>query len=109
MIKLSDIKIIASQIAQEFHPEKILLFGSYAYGEPTPNSDVDLLVSMRTSLRPAEQAARIRKAIDFPFPVDLLVRTPAQIEQRLALGDRFVRDVTRRGKVLYEADHGGMG
>ena len=109
MVSLSDIQSVASQIAREFHPEKILLFGSYAYGKPTPDSDVDLLVSMRTSLRPAEQAARIRKAIDFPFPVDLLVRTPEQIEQRLAMGDGFIRDVTCRGKALYEADHKRMG
>lgn len=109
MVSLSDIESIASQIAREFHPEKILLFGSYASGTPTPDSDVDLLVSMRTSLRPAEQAARIRKAIDFPFAVDLLVRTPEQIEQRLAMGDGFIRDLTCRGKVLYEADHKRMG
>jgi len=109
MVNLSDIQSIASQIARKFHPDKILLFGSYACGKPTPDSDVDLLVSMRTSLHSVEQAARIRKAVDFPFPVDLLVRTPEQIEERLALGDGFIRDVTCHGKVLYEADHQGMG
>lgn len=105
MVRLSDIQGIASQIARKFHPDKILLFGSYAYRKPTPDSDVDLLVFMTTALRPLEQAARIRSEIDFPFPVDLLVRTPEQIEKRLAMGDGFIRDVTRRGKVLYEADH----
>ncbi len=108
MVSLSDIQSIASEIARRFHPNKILLFGSYAYGKPTPDSDVDLLVTMRTPLRPVEQASRIRKEVDFPFPVDLLVRTPEQIDKRLAMGDGFIRDVTCRGKVLYEADHKGM-
>ena len=105
MVSLSDIQTVASQIAQAVHPEKIFLFGSYAYGKPTPDSDVDLLVEMRTPLRAVEQAARIRRDVDFPFPVDLLVRTPEQIEERLAMGDGFIREITTRGTVLYEAVH----
>jgi len=108
MVSSSDIETVASRIAREFHPEKILLFGSYAYGKPTPDSDVDLLVSMKTSLRPVQQAAQIRNTIEFPFAVDLIVRTPEQIEQRLAMGDGFIREITTNGRVLYEADHTGM-
>ena len=95
----------ARQIGERFHPERVILFGSYARGRPTPDSDVDLLVVMRTRRRPAEQAAAIRREVDFPFPVDLLVRTPRQIEDRLAMGDCFIREIVTQGKVLYEADH----
>lgn len=62
------------------------------YGTPSPDSDVDILVVMETALRPVEQAVLIRQEMDFPFPVDLLVRTPKQIEERLRLGDFFVRE-----------------
>jgi predicted nucleotidyltransferase len=96
------------RIVALFAPRQVLLFGSYAYGEPTPDSDVDLLVTMNTDLRPVDQAVAIRDAIEFPFPLDLLVRSPAQIEQRLALGDRFFREILDRGVVLYEATYAGV-
>ncbi len=90
------------QIAEQFDPERIILFGSYAYGKPTPDSDVDILVIMNTPMREIEQAAEIRDAIDNPFALDLLVRTPEKSAQRVALGDFFMREITRRGKVVYE-------
>lgn len=92
-------------IVERFHPVKVILFGSCAYGETTADSDVDLLVIMDTPLRPVDQAAAIRKAVDFPFPVDLLVRTPRQVSQRLAMGDGFIGDIVTKGKVLHEAAH----
>jgi predicted nucleotidyltransferase len=101
---LEQIYALAQEIARKFHPQRIVLFGSYAYGTPTRDSDVDLLVVMRTQLRPVEQATAIRGAVDVPFPMDLLVRTPKQLEQRLHLGDSFVKDILSRGTVLYEAD-----
>ncbi len=97
----SDIEKVARKIADQFHPDKIILFGSHAYGNPTPDSDIDLLVAMETSLRGVEQAVKIRQAIDFPFPVDLIVRTPEQIDHRLAIGDPFIQEIWIRGKVLY--------
>jgi len=99
------IQAVAETIADKFHPTKIILFGSYAYGSPTDESDVDLLVIMKTRLHPPEQAVIIRQALDCPFPMDLLVRTPEQIEERLRWGDCFVQEVVSRGQVLYEADH----
>ena len=104
-----DIADVVAQIVQHFHPQKVVLFGSYAYGTPTPDSDVDLLVVMETPLRHVEQAVEIRKVVDFPFPVDLLVRTPQHIAERVALGDIFLRDVLAKGVVLYTADNAGMG
>ena len=102
-ITRSDIQDVVDQIVDRFHPDKIWLFGSFAHGTPTSDSDVDLLVAMDTSLRNVQQAVEIRKAVDFPFPVDLLVRTPEQIAERLALGDGFFRDVMTKGIVLHEA------
>src|SRR5262245_62044889 len=76
----------ARQIAKQFRPEKIILFGSYAYGEPHQDSDVDLLVVMPARDHHS-QAVKIRLAITVPFPVDLLVRTPKRLRERLEIGD----------------------
>jgi len=100
-IPVRAIRAIVKQIASQFHPDKIILFGSYAYGKPKPWSDVDLLVVMDTPLRNREQAAQIARALDYHFGLDLLVRTPQQLAERLALGDFFLRDITEKGKVLY--------
>ena len=89
-------------IAERFRPQRIVLFGSYAYGQPRPESDVDLLVIMDTPLKEIEQAIQICQAIEHHFGLDLLVRTPETLERRLALGDPFLREVMRKGTVLYE-------
>jgi predicted nucleotidyltransferase len=109
-IPLSAIRRFARQIAQRFHPEKIILFGSYAYGEPHAESDVDLLVIMPTR-NAIDQAIRIDLAFEWPFALDVHVRTPYQIEQGLKEGDCdwFLREVIEKGKVLYEAPHGSVG
>jgi len=95
-------------IAQEFQPEKIILFGSWAYGKPDTDSDIDLLVVMPFEGSPFRQAGTILNRVIQSvgvLPLDLLVRTAEQSHERLALGDGFVRDILERGKVLYEADH----
>src|SRR5262249_34631625 len=89
-------------------PERIILFGSRAYGTPHEDSDVDLLVVMPARNNVA-QALRICEALEAPFPMDLLVRTPAEWAWRLADGDMFIGQIAMRGKVLYEAVHPGMG
>ena len=104
MVTLADIQRVVEQIVERFHPQQVFLFGSYAYGEPSPDSDVDLLIAMETPLRGVDQAVEIRKVVDLLFPSDLLVRTPQQIAERLALGDVFLREVVNKGIVLYEAD-----
>lgn len=103
-----EITDVVAQIVERFHPRKVVLFGSYAYGIPTPDSDVDLLMVMETPLRHVEQAVEIRKAVDFPFPVDMLVRTPRHLAARLALGDVFLREVLTKGVVLYAAYDTGV-
>jgi uncharacterized protein len=99
----SEIKELSKQIAREFHPQKIILFGSHAYGKPSWDSDVDLLVVMPFKGRPNRQAVKIRSRIDTTVSLDLLVRTPQHISQRLAMGDTFMRDILEHGKVVYEA------
>jgi predicted nucleotidyltransferase len=105
-IPLSAIRRFARQIAERFHPEKIILFGSYAYGQPHAESDVDLMVIM-TTRNAIDQAIRIDLAFEWPFALDVHVRTPYQIKQGLKEGDCdwFPREVMEKGKVLYEAPH----
>ncbi len=97
----SAIRDVVRQIAAKFSPVKIVLFGSYAHGNPRPESDVDLLVVMRTR-REGEQSLLIRQAIQCEFGLDLIVRTPATLKMRLKLGDFFLREILERGKVLCE-------
>lgn len=91
------------RIVQTLDPEQIVLFGSYAYGAPTPDSDVDLLVIMETDATSAERSWAVsRLLIPRLFPVDILVRTPHEIERALAKGDFFIREIVTRGTLLYE-------
>jgi predicted nucleotidyltransferase len=109
LVPMPAIRRFARQIVERFHPDRIILFGSYAYGMPTPDSDVDLLVVMPTRNQ-IEQAVRIDEAIDDrSFALDLLVRTPKVIDDRLRWGDWFIKEVIERGKVLYEKDHPRVG
>ena len=105
MIKKSQIQAYAKKIAKEFTPEQIVLFGSYANGKPTVDSDVDMLVVMPHQGKGTEQAARIRQAVRSGFPLDLIVRSPKAIQKRLELGDTFIREILTKEKVLYEASH----
>ena len=92
-----------------FQPERIILFGSYAYGTPTEDSDVDLLVVMPLPGKGRGRASDIRLHLDVTFPLDLVVCDPEYIEQRIALNDFFLREITERGKVLHAADHAAVG
>lgn len=107
-IPMSAIRRFARRVAELFNPEKIVLFGSFAYGTPHEDSDVDILVVM-PARNPIDQAVRIRMAVPAPFPMDLLVRTPKKLARRLKEGDSFLREVMSRGKVLYEKDNGRLG
>src|SRR5207247_10641888 len=104
-IPMRVIRRFARQVAECFRPDKIILFGSFAYGRPHADSDVDILVIM-PARNQLEQAFRIHTQIDPPFPVDVLVRTPRNLRWRLAAGDSFLRETVSRGKVLYEKAHG---
>jgi len=96
------IDYVVWQIAEKFQPLKIILFGSYSYGMPRPESDVDLLVIMETPLKEIKQEIRICQEIEYHFGLDLLVKTPATLANRLALGDPFLKEIVKKGQVLYE-------
>ncbi|MBI2809004.1 MAG: nucleotidyltransferase domain-containing protein [Planctomycetes bacterium] len=97
------IRRYARAIAEEFQPDKIILFGSHAYGTPHEDSDVDLLVVMPAANQHA-QSVRIRWRLAAPFPVDLIVRTPEQVKRRLEERESFLSEIMADGKVLYEKD-----
>ena len=102
-IPMQVITTLVQRIAAEFHPRQIILFGSYAYGKPRPESDVDLLVVMETQLKESEQALQIRRAVNVLFGLDLIVYTPENLAQRIAWGDSFLREITQQGVILYES------
>src|SRR6516165_7413582 len=77
-VPISVIRRFARHVAERFQPEKIILFGSYAYGTPHADSDVDILVVM-PARNQIDQAVWIDCAIDPPFPLDLIVRTPKNL------------------------------
>jgi predicted nucleotidyltransferase len=107
-IPMRVIREFARRVAERFHPDKIILFGSYAYGTPHEDSDVDILVVM-PARNELDQMVRIDLACESCFPLDILVRTPENMRWRLEEGDSFLREIVSRGKVLYEIVDKGMG
>ena len=102
------IREYARRIGEQFQPDRIILFGSHAYGTPHADSDVDLLVIMPTR-NLHSQSVKIRWELPAPFPLDLLVRTPRQIADRLKEGESFTTEVLKKGRVLYEKADAGVG
>jgi len=95
------IRRFARVVAERFSPDRIILFGSHAYGSPHADSDVDILVVMPAHNRHS-QAVKIRWEVPAPFPMDLLVRTPQEMTRGLAEGDTFLTEIISKGEVLYE-------
>ena len=100
-VPLRVIRRFARQVAERFQPDKIILFGSYAYGTPHADSDVDILVVM-PARNQLDQSFRIRWEVPAPFPMDLNVRTPKNLGWRLKEGELFHTEIVMKGKVLYE-------
>ena len=94
---------VVEQIVEKFKPQKIILFGSYARGNPRPESDVDLLIVMKTSDKESNQSLEIRRHLGVMFGLDLVVYTSKRLKERVKMGDWFLRDVLQEGKVLYES------
>jgi predicted nucleotidyltransferase len=103
MVSRKEIQEFVDRVARRFRPAKVILFGSYAYGRPTEDSDVDLMVIMPHRGSSAEAATRIRLACPRDFPMDLLVRAPAEVRRRLRSGDMFLDEVTTKGIALYRS------
>jgi predicted nucleotidyltransferase len=94
------------RIVRALQPDKVILFGSYAYGSPTVDSDVDLLVVMETTEGPTERYLAVSQLlIPRPFAVDILVKTLQEVARALATGDFFIGEIISQGKVLYERNH----
>ena len=109
MVDVEQIIAFVNRVAKVFGPERVILFGSYAYGKPTSDSDVDLLVVIPHNGAPSRKASIIRMAIPRGFPCDLMVRSPETLRERIALDDYFLKEVTEKGITLYEAADAGVG
>lgn len=103
MVSMGDIQDYVYRLVREFHPQRVILFGSHAYGNATPDSDVDLLVVMPDGGDPLGKAGEIRVRLPRSFPLDLIVRDPETLRWRIAQQDWFLREITEKGKVLHEA------
>lgn len=96
------IRAVAKYIAKKFQPEEIILFGSYAYGKPALSSDVDFLIIMDTPKGELKTSLEILNSLPrITFSIDILARSRATIMQRKKIGDRFIKEITEKGKVLY--------
>ena len=102
MITTEAIKNFGDLIAERFSPEKIILFGSYAYGKPDQDSDVDILVIMPHLGSTREAAISIKNSLPRLFPLDLIVRSPEELRLRIAHNDFFIHEILDRGTILYE-------
>ena len=100
-----NIRDFVRRVGQEFNPERVILFGSYAYGKPTEDSDVDLLVVLPFKGSGAMMAVEIMRRLKPRIPVDIVARTPEDMKRRLDLNDFFLEEITSKGEVLYESPH----
>lgn len=97
------IQKVCRQIVERFRPQKVILFGSYAWGTPNYHSDIDLLVVMPFSASIHDQTVKVRGTLSSELPLDVLVRTPEQIRERVEINDFFMKRIIDQGKVIYEA------
>jgi predicted nucleotidyltransferase len=109
MVPRNQIAAFVAELAKRFRPQRVVLFGSYAYGAPSADSDVDLLVIMNYKGHSAVQAAEIRKQIRAGFPLDLVVRSPQAVADGRKQNDAFLTEVLDRGETLYEVRSAAVG
>jgi predicted nucleotidyltransferase len=96
------IQEIKNRIVSEVHPEKIILFGSYAYGNPTKDSDLDLLVILPTEEPMHTRVTRIRKLLqNVRIPKEIIVYTPQEVEKWKNASAAFITSIMKKGKVIY--------
>lgn len=99
--KFREVRKTVAQIAEAFDPVRVILFGSHARGDARPESDVDLLVVTDHLCRP-DESLRIRRSVDYSFPLDLIACDSQRLGKRITAGDFFLQDAVENGKVLYE-------
>lgn len=101
-----EIERIVRRIVEEYHPLKVILYGSYAYGTPDADSDIDMLIIKDTRERFIDRFVEVKRLVadsNRRIPFEPIVLTPGEIERRLAIGDQFIQEIMTRGKVLYAA------
>lgn len=97
---------LVTRIVADYAPQKVILYGSHAWGQPREDSDIDLFVIKNTPERFWDRADRIRRiltGLHRRVPLDVLVYTPEELASRLCGGDQFVSEIISRGEVLYAA------
>ena len=99
MAKKTIVTEIVDKIKTQFKPQKIILFGSYAWGKPTEDSDIDLFLIMESNLRRDKRALQVQKAFSQrTFPLDIIVYTPEEVKQSLERGNPFIKEILRKGE-----------
>lgn len=97
------IQQVVDTIREGYKPERIILFGSWVWGKPDVESDLDVLVIKESQKSEVERIREVSRLVQpRPLPLDILVKTPEEVRERLAFGDRFLREIMERGKVVYE-------
>ena len=97
-----EIKKITRQIVEKYKPEKIILFGSFAFGKPKASSDIDLLIIKKSKKRKVERVKEVLMKVKSEIPLEPLVYTPREIQERFDLKDFFFENIFKKGKLLYE-------
>lgn len=106
MVAMDTITDFGRRMGRYLHAHKVILFGSYAEGQPTEDSDVDFFVIADFQGRTVDKSVDVRMQLNPSFPMDLLIRTPEMIRKRLSMQDPFIDRILTEGKVLYEAHNG---
>jgi len=104
--KQRTIEALVERLVAEYAPQKVILFGSYAYGNPRSDSDIDLLVIKETPDRFIDRWVTVRRILSDPerkLPLEVLVLTPQEVSNRLDIGDQFLNEILEKGRVLYAA------
>lgn len=96
-----EIRSLTEQIKNKYHPDKIILFGSVAKGKPNKNSDIDMLIIKKTKRRFIDRISDVLLCCRYSLPFEPLVYTPQEIKKSLEMGDFFIMEILKKGKVLY--------
>ena len=95
---------VVTILRTHYEPDEVILFGSYAYGRPHSDSDLDLFIVKDSSARPVDRQILVRRLlrkINYQLPLTVIVMTPEETKQRMAIGDQFINEILTKGKVLY--------
>lgn len=100
--ELKKLKVITQRIVAQYDPEKIILFGSYAWGKPNKDSDFDLFIVKKGKGNFLTEQQKVRKIIDGEIAADILIATPSEVKRKLTFGDFFFREIMKNGKSVYD-------